>query len=171
MSKKVEFNKSVFFILPMLNIDIANIKDFYNCYTSIYLNKIKEYRIIIVTNETDINNKYLSSFPGLIFRRSSIKNNYSEYYFSIPLEYFDDFLLFRKGKYSKMSIKYRQMLIKFYGVSRIAEINDRLKPGEEIKSKIAKRFETNPVFIQETLSKPDLIKENFTIDKLIKLKI
>jgi hypothetical protein len=90
---------------------------------------------------------------------------------SIPEEYLLDFKLFKEGRYSKFSDKYKEVLIKSYtskrgeGFSRKSglpnvSVYDAINPNKELRDAMAEHLNTKEKIV-EVLDAPKLEEEEF----------
>lgn len=164
------------FVLPMCSI---NYKSFPNNFINCYINDSDE--IIAVFNIPEIPELF-KEFLSYI----EDNKNYTKYeedideislYFTIPNECKENYNLFLKGKYSKFTESYKQLLCEYYGrISRRTDYKVNLinviYPEKFKKQQIADNLGVNISLIEETLDRPDLTKEIYkSINQLKKQTI
>lgn len=101
-------------------------------------------------------------------------------FFDVPNDQRDNFELFVKGKYSKFSKKFKEKVVKEYGMYREEGVNDKglpkvspydvVSPSDELLAKFQEYLDID-MEIEEVLDAPSLKEEEFKeIEELIKEK-
>lgn len=106
---KSKWNKSVYFILPMIDIN-SNYRHLINSYLGDSKYPTDNFNKILVE---------LKYKDNTILNNIHLENNYETedgtyiYVFNIPEKYNEDYQLFLKGKYSLFSEKYKKKILSF----------------------------------------------------------
>ncbi len=176
-----EYNKSTIFLLPMLAeckgfLNTENRKLLVNIYyhteEDLNYNKSFKNRIYCVFKNTpefnsDSNlNKLKQSSNYIGINRI---DNYVIIIFKVPYTYLGDYLLFKKGKYSKISDKYKKILLDYY-----PSFKDYLKNilyPSDIDKKQLSLFLGTKENITEVYSTPNPTDEIFRLSSFWNIKM
>lgn len=180
MSRKEEKkNKSLVYLVPMISSEpekiirnlVINSDAFINTYyhseTDIDYNDNYKNRIYLVFDKLKIKQEFveiLSKSHNYI--RAEFNNDLIIFIFKIPDIYLNDFLLFKEGKYSKISKEYKCLILHCW--PNTITIRDVLYPKKEGLDQLKIILKTREK-ITETLSKPDQIKETFKMSNYFKI--
>lgn len=174
-NKKSKYNKSTVFLLPMLadkefinsNFDkLINI--YYHTEKDIDYNKNYKDRIYLVFSNKDSLVKTETLKESIDFLFSETIDDYDVYTFKIPHQYLTDYIKFKKGLYTEISTKYKNMLLAYYPKNR-QYLNSILYPTDEDKKQLGLFLNSNEK-IKEVYSSPDNEEEIFKASKFYKLK-
>lgn len=154
----IKYNKSVYFLLPMLGLSIGvNFNGLINCYIGEgNVEDFENYHLHLLMKDT--NNK-LHHIKGYI---NHTKNDHGIMYkFRIPTEYEEDYLKFILGKYSEFSNDYKaqiyKLLLKPFRDSNIYKV---LNKSPEAKKILEEKIGMS-IGDQEVLSVPSFESEIF----------
>jgi len=100
------------------------------------------------------------------YLRAEFKQEFIVFCFKIPDIYYNDFLLFKVGYYSKFSKEYKDLLIKSWPYK--PDLKDILNPKESNLNQIQLILNTTER-ITEIQGRPDSIKETFKISNYFRL--
>lgn len=178
---KIKYNKSTIFLLPMLSecksfLNTSNMKLLVNVYYHneedlTYSNNYKD-RIYCVFKNTEefISKENLSKIEHSInYITTSILEDYVVITFKIPYVYLNDYLLFKKGNYSKISDIYKKKLLEYYPYHD-DYLKNILYPTDTSRKQLS-LFLDSKESITEVYSRPNTEDEIFKISKFYKLKI
>lgn len=174
-------NLSRAFVLPMCGINYKILPDnFINCYIDTNL-----YKVFIVFDKLEDYDEDCLKFIKNVKENNKTYSSYQEdldeivLEFDIPDKYHDDFYLFVEGKYSKFSLDYKSVLMKYFGTRGIAK-GHKVNEFDTIYPKTYKKLELAKVLydkkditegvknIVEVLEAPDIEKETFkTLTELL----
>lgn len=143
---KLEKTKSWWFLTPVLELDQYNLN--YKYLLNVYLGheEFPEYKNVVMFH-------YDFAIPGGAFAKleRNLKSlpNYITiidpdtytclFVFSIPTKWYDDYLLFINGAYSKLSDRYKTLLLNFYKMSGSYSLANEV---EKILSRSKERKQT-----------------------------
>ena len=196
MSYRREVNKSSTykpraknFILPMLDIKLIHIgvdhetQEPINYFIGMFLAKEASQVVMVMDNidyeplKMDIYK--LQNNPYYVDSKYDDEDKEVCLLFDIPKEYLNDYKLFKQGKYSKFSDKYKALLEKTYGgeetrmktfskTTGLPDVSmyDAIHPSEERITALTKELMFNDR-VEEVLSPPDIEQETYkTIQEL-----
>lgn len=106
---KTKWNKSVYFILPMIGIS-SNYRNLINCYLGD--SKYPKYNYNKILVELKFKDNYILKNEYLTEYYETEKNTVI-YVFDVPDKFEKDFFLFLTGKYSKFSDNYKKHILSF----------------------------------------------------------
>jgi len=174
--------KSEKFFLPLLGYNKCEYTD-YLIDLSIIFN---QYKFVIIFDNVD--DEALSTMiyklqNHYMFTEAQYDDNNREVclFFNIPTEYKNDFDLFVKGKYSKLSDNYKKLLTKVYGKGTMDGVSEKtglpnismydvIYPTDKNKKQLGDILNVKYSLIKEILSPPNIEFEEYkTIDELIKI--
>ena len=174
-SKKSKYNKSTIFLLPMLadkefingNFDkLINI--YYHTEKDVDYNKNYKDRLYLVFDNKDVlvNTESLKESIDFLFCENI--DDYDIYTFKIPHQYLKDYIKFKKGMYTEISDRYKQILIAYYPKNK-SHLKSILYPSDEDKRQLGLFLKSNEK-IKEVYSSPNNEEEIFKASKFYKLK-
>lgn len=178
LDDSINHTKSTKFLLPLIGITEMNIEKINkNLLINVhYLIKDENIQIIIVLNK-DFFNENVYEFikiQNLNENFNDFKEENNDYLliYNLPKHFKNDFILFTRSKYSKMSEEYKQIIIKIY--SNYQDLNDYkptiyecLYPTDEKRKVLASYLNVDYKIIGEISSKLDTRYESFhTIEEL-----
>lgn len=169
--KSEDFNKSTVFLLPMIKADrdflnknfhsIVNL--YYYCEEDLDYNNAYKNRIYCVFKQETFD---LSKAEGLFncpeYLGKLERGDYLIFVFRVPDIYLHDFLMFKKGLYSRMSPEYKELLIKSYPgtIKNVEYIRRILNPTDEDRNQLSIFLETKGD-MKEVYSAPEDSEETF----------
>lgn len=178
LNKDVLFNKSTIMLLPLFEsvrdfID-ANMSRLINVYYNSeedvdYHNDYKN-RIYFVYNKEieNVDSSYNKLTNHKLFLNRKVIDKYVIYSFKIPDVFINDFILFKKGLFSKLSDLYKKIMINYYSCEK-EFITKILYPTDTDRQQLSLYLGTNEK-INELYSIPDSNEETFSISNFYKLK-
>lgn len=172
------FNKSYVFLLPMLDFSTKFIDDniknliniYYHCEEDVgYDNNYKD-RIYCVFKKDKIDpTKAAALYNTQQFIGTIEKDNYLIFIFKVPEIYLQDYLLFKKGMFSKMSAQYKAQVITMYP-SDVEYLRGILDPSDKDKQQLSIFLGVRDQ-IKEVYSVPEPSEEIFKMSNFYKLII
>ena len=176
VNKDILFNKSTIMLLPLFE----SVRDFidnnmsklvnvyYNSEEDVDYHNDYKNRIYFVYKEVidTVNDSFLTEHK--LFLKKERIDCYITYSFKIPDVFINDFILFKKGRFSKLSDLYKKILVNYYK-SEKEFITKILYPSDNDKHQLSLFLNTNEK-INELYSVPDSTEETFNISNFYKLK-
>lgn len=159
VDKFVKKNKSVHFILPMIDVPFAIYRyNILNSYlTDVNRPKLDLYHVFLLAKEGDPKLEKLKSY----IENYKVKDGFM-YVFRIPSEYEEDYLKFILGQYSQFSGDYKNKIIRLLPAGKINESAafKVIMKHPDAKKKIEELIGCS-IGDQEVASIPDLKKEEY----------
>jgi hypothetical protein len=105
--EQIKYNKSVYFILPMLGKNYKSYPNLINCYLGDNLNCPRYNFRAIFLNNKELDDRLINQY---FEKQYILDDNTYMYHYNIPREYNDDYNYYCQGKFSKFTDKYKQVL-------------------------------------------------------------
>ena len=154
---KEAFNKSVYFVLPMVGLD-STYFSLINVYLGDSINQPD-----FTFNKIFMNCKYNDEkLRGLAYYNTEYKlpDKTWMYVFNIPEQFAQDYLLFCQGKYSEFSTEYKDQILRLINVkAKETTIVYNILYKTDKRRKYIEDLVGESIGNQEVCSKPDLNKE------------
>lgn len=184
MNKK---NKSSIFILPMvMGIPYYYFKGYINCYIGCNnLESEQNERIYVAFKTEDLETRYYDSSKGKVKNSDRIKaiKNHKQFINEILLEDFtlysfrvlenfkNDFEMFKIGKYSKFSLRYKKVITNMYPNTK--KIHSIINPSQKDRKKLSDDLLLTNVLPKgtEIFSRPSEIEETFSLSHFINIEV
>lgn len=181
VSKKLtgSINKSTIFLLPLLdfNRDFINknmqslVNIYYHCEEDIdYNNNYKDRVYCVFKKENFDHKKAVNMYNTPQFIGSIEKDKYLIFIFKVPEIFLQDYLLFKKGMFSKMSNFYKARVIAEYVPPDVEYLKAILYPTDDDKHQLS-LFLGAKEKIKEVYSVPETSEEIFKLSNFFKIII
>lgn len=177
-NKTYSFNDSTIFLLSMLGSEKEYVDKHINTLVNVYYHSEEDLdysnsyknRIYIVFN---INEELMKDIENIsknkYYITYSILDSLIIFTFKVRDIYINDYLLFKKGKFSKFSEGYKIKLLNSYP-NKKDYIRKIIYPSQQDKNQLLIELDTK-IKIDETRSIPDTNKEIFKISSFYTIKI
>jgi len=185
INKELKYKrKSKVFLLPLLQTPLLHINNEVNYLIDVLIVQEGFPQIVVIFDNVDyeplkMDIYKLQNCPEYIDAVFDDSDKEVVMFFDIPKDYREDFELFTQGKYSRFSHKYKEMLTKKYGESRMlsfssetklpnVSIYDAIYPTQERKEALSSALKCDIKEINdEVLSPPEVELEEYkTIEEL-----
>lgn len=159
---RTAYNKSVYFILPMIGLD-SKYFSLINCYLGD--SNYPEYSFNKILMNCKYNDEKLRAYK-YYNTEYKLDNKTWMYVFDIPEHFNNDYVLFCQGKYSEFSNEYKQQITKFLSKPiQNQQVYKILFKTADRKAYI-ENLVGESIGNQEVMSKPNLESELFTKERL-----
>jgi hypothetical protein len=169
----------------VMGIPYQYFKGYLNCYIGCnHLDDEKD-RIYVAFRLEDLESRYYEYPKGRLKNsdRISVIKNHKQFVKEIKLDDFVlysfrvldnfkvDFELFKKGKYSQFSLRYKKIITNMYPNTK--RIHSVINPSEKDRKKLSKDLLLKNVLPKgtEIYSRPEEIEESFSISHFIKVEV
>lgn len=176
MTKQKKINEALVFLLPMLKFKFSMVTNIENAYFQSEEdlgeeNKYKEriylvYKMKALTTE-EIEKLVMSEY----YTKHTYLNSYIIFSYKVPEEYFIDYLLYKKGKFTLFTSKYKNLLLTTYHNTEQYDILERiLYPSKADREQLSLEFNVDDKIIKELRSIPNDIESTFRRSNFYSLK-
>lgn len=155
---QVKFNKSRYFVLPILGENINSFTHLNNVYIGDFTHPEYVNCLFILYNKKEDRLERLSYFKDMY----ELNGKYM-YVYQIPENHLDDLNKFTNGDYSKLSDDYKRRIIKYVPLS--TNVKDIINPTEQGLKSLADKLGVKSLYKKEVYSIPNLEEEIYGYKK------
>lgn len=153
-----KFNKSRYFVLPVLGVNINSFTHLVNVYIGDYTHPEYVDCLFVLYNKQEDRLKSIDNYKDSY----EIDGKYM-YVYEIPDKYLEDVKKFINGDYSQFSPEYKTKIVKHVPLS--TNVKDIINPTPDGMKQLADKLGVKKLYKKEVYSIPDLTEEIYKYDK------
>lgn len=162
-----ERNRSYTYILPMLGTKLAEFKFLKQCFIEDKTKPELQDKIFILLALNEQDNEWIASYEGTLQVNKLYHYHYkcddihTMYVFDVPKIRKEDYICFKKGRYSRFSDKYKRHVLSFHSLGMRSEVGKVLYRAEDKYVEIEKLVGQPIDRKQEIGNMPDFNEETY----------